>query len=98
MKMSYASWVLLTVAMTILMVNVMADDCSPGKLISCLPSIIGNTPPPSGSSCCKDLHSQESCLCKYVKDPISGPYLKMPGAKTVANACGVTIPDPNTCT
>ncbi|KAI7737925.1 hypothetical protein M8C21_027391 [Ambrosia artemisiifolia] len=75
----------------------MAADCNPVKLSPCLPFITGNKPPPPDSPCCNGLHEQKDCLCGYVKDPNVGKYLKMPGAKTVAKACNIAIPDPSKC-
>lgn len=99
--MSNAFWVMIMLVITILMVGAkmgMAVDCNPEKLSPCLPFIIGNTTPAPDSECCNELHDQNDCLCSYVKNPIYGPILKLPGAKTVADACKVTIPDPGTCT
>ncbi|PWA78265.1 bifunctional inhibitor/lipid-transfer protein/seed storage 2S albumin superfamily protein [Artemisia annua] len=101
MKKFCASLIMVMVLSTILMVEVqvgMADNCNPLNLMSCLSSIIGNIPPAPNSPCCNSLHAEsESCLCSYVKNPDYGKFLKMPGAGTVAKACSMSWPDPNTC-
>ncbi|KAM0008347.1 putative bifunctional inhibitor/plant lipid transfer protein/seed storage helical [Helianthus debilis subsp. tardiflorus] len=99
--MSYASCIPVMIVMTVLMVQVnvgMAQGCNPLQLMPCLSFIMSNIAPAADSQCCSVLHDQTSCLCSYVKNPGYGPYLRMPGATTVAKACSITIPDPSTCT
>ncbi|KAK9068244.1 hypothetical protein SSX86_012355 [Deinandra increscens subsp. villosa] len=102
MKMSRASCVTgMIIAMIILMAQVnvgLAQACDPSRLTSCLPNIIGDTPPAPNSECCNNLRAQIDCLCSYVKNPAFGRFLHMPGAKKVAQACSITFPDPKTCT
>ncbi|KAJ0828885.1 putative bifunctional inhibitor/plant lipid transfer protein/seed storage helical [Helianthus debilis subsp. tardiflorus] len=100
MKVSNFLCVMLMVLMINLMVQVqvgMAVECDRMKLFPCLSFIVENKPPPPNSPCCNGLHEQSGCLCGYVKDPSLWKYLKMPGAKTVARACNIVIPDPGTC-
>ncbi|KAI7740617.1 hypothetical protein M8C21_019495 [Ambrosia artemisiifolia] len=90
------------IVMTTLMVQAnvgMAQVCDPMKLVApCISFITSNTPPAPDSECCNVLHVQNGCLCGYVKNPAYAPILQMPGTKTVAQACSIKIPDPNTCT
>ncbi|KAI3747784.1 hypothetical protein L6452_10436 [Arctium lappa] len=59
--------------------QIKAATCDPGQLVSCLDPIVNGTPPPS--KCCSKLKEQKSCLCRYIKDPNLGRYVKSPGAK-----------------
>ncbi|PWA96353.1 hypothetical protein CTI12_AA039430 [Artemisia annua] len=100
--MSYASFILVMVLSTILMVEVqvsVADSCNVMNIMACVPSMIGIAQPPSRDSpCCSSLHAEsETCLCSYLKNPEYGQYLKMPGAARVADACRISFPNPDTC-
>ncbi|KAI3500146.1 hypothetical protein L1887_35963 [Cichorium endivia] len=64
--------------------------CDPVELSWCLQAIVSNMPP--SAACCRRLKRQEPCLCQEMTDPTFGGYLKLPGAKRVARACGVTFP------
>ncbi|KAI3768127.1 hypothetical protein L2E82_18559 [Cichorium intybus] len=64
--------------------------CDPVELSWCLQAMVSNMPP--SAACCRRLKRQEPCLCQEMNDPTFGGYLKLPGAKRVATACGVTFP------
>ncbi|KAK1418771.1 hypothetical protein QVD17_27918 [Tagetes erecta] len=100
--MSYASCVPVMIVITILMAQVNLGTsqagCNPLMLEPCLHFITDNIAPAPDSECCNDIRGQKACLCGYVKNPAYGSFLRLPGAKKVAQACSVTIPDPNTCT
>ena len=72
-------------------IQVAKADCNPLLLISCLPSINDPSIPPP-PQCCTNLKAQQPCFCQYLKDPDYKKYLTAPGAKKVADTCGVTIP------
>lgn len=61
--------------------------CDPVQLSWCLHDIVSYLPP--SAKCCQKLKTQESCLCEEMSDPTFGGYLCLPGAKMVADKCGV---------
>ncbi|KAJ9562347.1 hypothetical protein OSB04_007507 [Centaurea solstitialis] len=65
--------------------------CNPVELSWCLQAIVSNIPP--SNTCCRKLKGQEDCLCREKADPTFGGYLALPGAKRVADACGVNFPN-----
>ncbi|KAI3693252.1 hypothetical protein L6452_33084 [Arctium lappa] len=100
MKTSCVLLAMMVIAATILTMEVrvgMAVDCDVLKLMPCLSSFTGGPIPAPNSSCCQNLRAQQACFCDYVKDPAYGRFLEMPAAHQVAQACSVTIPNPNTC-
>ncbi|KAF5780312.1 putative bifunctional inhibitor/plant lipid transfer protein/seed storage helical [Helianthus annuus] len=64
--------------------------CDSVQLSWCLQSIVSNMPP--SQDCCRRLRGQQACLCRETRDPTFGGYLRHPGARRVATACGVTFP------
>ncbi|KAI3777262.1 hypothetical protein L1987_47060 [Smallanthus sonchifolius] len=64
--------------------------CDSVEISWCLQSFVTNIPP--SQECCRKLKGQEACLCRETSDPTFGGYLKLPGAKRVAAACGVRFP------
>ncbi|MFS7983422.1 putative bifunctional inhibitor/plant lipid transfer protein/seed storage helical [Helianthus anomalus] len=60
------------------------------QLSWCLQSIVSNTPP--SQDCCRRLRGPQACLCREIRDPTFGGYLRHPGARRVATACGVSFP------
>ncbi|KAK1422117.1 hypothetical protein QVD17_25010 [Tagetes erecta] len=67
--------------------------CNAVEVSWCLESIVTNIPP--SRECCRRLKGQEACLCRETHDPTFGGYLRLPGAKRVAAACGVNFPECN---
>ncbi|KAF7811292.1 non-specific lipid-transfer protein 2-like [Senna tora] len=65
--------------------------CSPVALSPCAGAITSSSPP--SSACCQKLREQKPCLCGYLKNPSLRQYVNSPGAKKVASACGITIPN-----
>ncbi|KAK6128743.1 hypothetical protein DH2020_037498 [Rehmannia glutinosa] len=57
-------------------------------------------PVPSGDNgsgkpspeCCAKLKEQVPCLCGYISNPVTRPYINSPNAKNIAEICGVEIP------
>uniref|UniRef100_A0A251T8I6 Putative bifunctional inhibitor/lipid-transfer protein/seed storage 2S albumin superfamily protein n=1 Tax=Helianthus annuus TaxID=4232 RepID=A0A251T8I6_HELAN len=71
--------------------------CDSVQLSWCLQSIVSNIPPSQDCcrrlrDCCRRLRGQQACLCRETRDPTFGGYLRHPGARRVATACGVTFP------
>lgn len=81
---------LLMVVLVVGTTRTMAVTCEPSQLAPCLTSIMAGTPPPP--KCCTKLKEQKPCLCRYIKDPNFGKYVKSPGAKKVVKACRVAVP------
>ncbi|KAI3669645.1 hypothetical protein L6452_40960 [Arctium lappa] len=67
--------------------------CNPVQISWCLQAIVANMRP--SRTCCRRLKSQENCLCRETNDPTFGGYLRLPGARRVANECGVNFPNCN---
>ncbi|KVI00163.1 Bifunctional inhibitor/plant lipid transfer protein/seed storage helical domain-containing protein [Cynara cardunculus var. scolymus] len=67
--------------------------CNAVEVSWCLQAIVANMRP--SRNCCQRLKGQENCLCRETHDPTFGGYLRLPGARRVANECGVNFP---TCT
>ncbi|CAH1421394.1 unnamed protein product [Lactuca virosa] len=65
--------------------------CDPVEISWCLQAMVSNMPP--SSTCCQRLKGQEPCLCRETSDPTFGGYLRLPGARRVAAACGVNFPN-----
>ncbi|WCJ25331.1 Bifunctional inhibitor/lipid-transfer protein/seed storage 2S albumin superfamily protein [Euphorbia peplus] len=68
-----------------------AVNCSVSELQPCLPALNSTAPPSNG--CCGKLRQQQPCLCGYMKNPNLKKYVNSPGAKRVAAACKVPIPN-----
>ncbi|KAJ9173041.1 hypothetical protein P3X46_016217 [Hevea brasiliensis] len=88
-----ALWVVVLVMALMLVTEVRLSNavtCNVAQLSSCLPAISSSTAP--SSACCSKLREQKPCLCGYLKNPNLKQYVNSPGAKKVANACGVTLP------
>ncbi|KAD2805699.1 hypothetical protein R6Q59_029268 [Mikania micrantha] len=64
--------------------------CDSVEISWCLQSIVTNVPP--SRECCRKFKGQEACICRETKNPTFGGYLRLPGAKRVAAACGVKFP------
>ncbi|MFS8000355.1 putative bifunctional inhibitor/plant lipid transfer protein/seed storage helical [Helianthus anomalus] len=66
------------------------SGCDSVQLSWCLQSIVSNMPP--SKDCCRRLRGQQACLCRKIRDPTFGGYLRHPGSRRVATTCGVTFP------
>ncbi|KAJ9147324.1 hypothetical protein P3X46_029502 [Hevea brasiliensis] len=87
-------WMVVAVAALMLLTEVRLSNavtCNPVQLSSCLPAISSSTAP--SSTCCSKLREQKPCLCGYLKNPNLKQYVNSPGARKVANACGVPLPN-----
>ncbi|KVI00162.1 Bifunctional inhibitor/plant lipid transfer protein/seed storage helical domain-containing protein [Cynara cardunculus var. scolymus] len=57
--------------------------CNAVEVSWCLQAIVANMRP--SRNCCQRLKGQENCLCRETHDPTFGGYLRLPGARRVAN-------------
>ncbi|KAL5726550.1 hypothetical protein ACHQM5_009588 [Ranunculus cassubicifolius] len=89
MKVSFSVFVLLIVLMSFVNES-MSATCDAIQLSPCLGAIMSATPP--SSTCCGRLKSQQSCLCKYVRNPNLRRYVNSANARKVANTCRVPYP------
>lgn len=70
--------------------QVKALPCDATILNSCVDAIVKKSQHPS-KKCCQMLSFQfYPCFCTFLGDPRYGKYLRMPGAKVVVEACGLT--------
>lgn len=67
-----------------------AVTCSAIQLSPCLSAITSKSAP--SKLCCSRIRQQKPCLCTYLKNPTLRNYVNSPGAKKVANTCGVPYP------
>ncbi|KDP32977.1 hypothetical protein JCGZ_13008 [Jatropha curcas] len=92
-KFSYSALSLVVVVVVVMAFEVRLSNavtCSPLALSPCLPAINSSSPP--SNDCCVKLREQKPCLCGYLKNPSLKQYVSSPGARRVANSCGVPIP------
>jgi hypothetical protein len=67
------------------------DNCDPGQLAECMPTINGRSTPTTG--CCSNLRTQQGCFCEYVQNPAFAKYLRGDIARHTLTACNIDIPN-----
>ncbi|KAL0463543.1 UNVERIFIED_CONTAM: Non-specific lipid-transfer protein 2 [Sesamum latifolium] len=67
-----------------------AVTCNPLQLSPCASAITSSSKP--SAVCCAKIKEQRPCLCQYMRNPNLQKFIKSPGAKKVANACGTPYP------
>ena len=76
--------------MLLALVVVARAACDASQLAVCAASITtGAKPTPQ---CCANLRAQQSCFCKYAKDPNYGRYITSPYARKTVTSCGLPVP------